>query len=496
VAQYTLRPYQEDAIQQLRDNIRAGCRAQILCIPTGGGKTLCAAHLIGEAYGKGKRSVMVADRTVLVRQTSAVLHEHGIDHGIIMADHPSWAPWKRVQVASAQTLARRQNWPEADLVLVDEGHVQQATVLRKIDEIRRSTKRDAVVIALTATPTTKGLGRHYERVVTVTTTHKLIAQGFLTPYKIFAATEPDMNGVKVVNGEWEKREATRRVMPIVGDVVTEYLTRANGRKAIGFCVSVAHAREIQRQMMSAGIVAELFTYKEGDEQRVGIMDEFRKPDSYIRCLLSVSALSRGLDVPDVSCVILARPLRSSVAELIQSVGRGLRPFPGKEDCIILDHGGSTVRLWDRFMDIYDNGVRELDDGRHKEKAPSKKAEREPMKCSRCAAVHKPSPLCPACGYEYPARRATVEHEPGTLSEVGGYQTAEGRRDLHAQLLWIAKDKHYADGWVSWKYKAKTGQWPPHAKPEPQPPTPELLRWCRSQLIRHARGKGKKVRSVA
>jgi hypothetical protein len=68
-----------------------------------------------------------------------------------------------------------------------------------------------------------------------------------------------------------------------------------------------------------------------------MVEEFRKPDSYIRGLISVAALSKGFDVSDCGVIIMARPLRSSLSEHIQILGRGLRTHPGKEECIVLDH---------------------------------------------------------------------------------------------------------------------------------------------------------------
>lgn len=478
---YVLRPYQEEAIEQLRANIRRGIKNQVICIPTGGGKTLIAAHLINECFTKGKRAVMVADRTVLVDQTSAVLDAHAIPHGVLMSSHWRRRPYERVQIASAQTIARRQ-WPPADLIVVDECHTQQGTVLRRI------AARDTVVIGLSATPTTKALGKHYDAVVTVTTTNKLIAEGHLVPYKIYAASQPDMTGVRVVAGEYDEKQTISRVLPIVGDCVSEYLAKGNHAKWIAFCVNVDHCREVQKRMMDAGIMCELFTYQEGDEQRTQVMEEFRKADSHIRGLISVSALSRGLDVPDVGCVILARPLRSSVAELIQSIGRGLRPAPGKDHCVILDHGGSTVRMWDRLNDIYEDGITQLDDGKPKKKKEAKKPEREPITCSRCAHVHAPRPSCPSCGFVY-ERKSNISHQAGELVEVAGADsTSSERRDLYAMLLHIAQERNYSPGWAAHKFKERTGRWPNGMAPDPIPPTQQLVNWVRSRMIAFAKSR--------
>src|SRR5699024_8604742 len=215
-------------------------------------------------------------------------------------------PYERIQVASAQTLARRK-WPEADLIIVDEAHTMSQTVIKRIQG------RDTITIGLTATPFTKGLGKHYDSVVSVITTNQLIADKFLVPFRIFAASDPDMTGAKVSAGEWADNEAAERSMPIVGDCVAEYLKHGQGQKFIAFGCNVAHCEELQRQFMSAGVMTELYTYQTGDAARTEMVKEFRKPDSYIRGLVSVSALAKGFRVPDVAVIITDPPLRKSLA---------------------------------------------------------------------------------------------------------------------------------------------------------------------------------------
>ncbi len=234
-----LRDYQDDAVEFLRNNIRSGIKNQILCMGTGSGKKVVAAYLADECNQRARRLVFVVDRVALIEQTSETLDKYGIPHGVIQAQHWRYRPWERIQVASIQTLARRK-WPDADLIVLDECHGIHKAVVDRIG------KRDAVVIGLTATPFTKGLGKHYQRVVSVITTNGLIADKHLVPFRVFAASEPDMTGAKVVAGEWTDKDAAERSMPIVGDCVAEYLKHGEERKFIAFGANVAHCAEIQR----------------------------------------------------------------------------------------------------------------------------------------------------------------------------------------------------------------------------------------------------------
>lgn len=482
MADIVLYPFQEQSEEALRENIRAGVKNQVLSAATGSGKTVIAAHLLRECHRKGKRGIFIADRINLIDQTSAVLDLYEVPHGVIQAQHWRYRPWEKIQVASAATLERR-SWPEeTDLICVDECHAIRKQVVSRID------KRDCVTIGLTATPFTRGLGKHYDAVVTVTTTNKLIADKFLAPYRIFAASEPDMTGAKVVAGEWTDEEASKRSIPIIGDAVAEYLKHGNMKKFIGFCVDVAECEEMQRQFLAAGVQCALYTYRTGDDERAAMLEEYRKPDSYIRGLISVAALSKGFDVASVEVIIIARPLRKSLAEHIQIIGRGLRADPENPSkiCTVLDHSGNCLRFWHETQDFFENGASELDDGKHREKKKPEKKEAKAVKCPKCFAVHPARPSCPHCGHIYP-RMSKVEHQNGTLIELtgGNAPTTEDKQAFYAQLRAVRNQYGYKDGWVAHKYRERFGVWPRGLQDIEITPSPELMKWIRSQQIRWA-----------
>ena len=224
-----------------------------------------------------------------------------------------------------------------------------------------------------------------------------------------------------------------------------------------------HCKEMQRQFLAAGVICELHTYQNGDKEREINMQEFRKPDSYIRGLISVSALSRGLDVPDVSVIIMCRPLRKAFSEFIQVIGRGLRPYPGKQFCTILDHSGNYARFFGRMQHFFAEGVHELDNGekKDKEKKPKEDAEKPPAKCPKCYHVHKPAKICPACGHEYPSRSEVI-HESGELMEISApkvkMNTADKAR-LFAELKYIANERQWGWNVLCHRFRDITGVWP-------------------------------------
>jgi DNA repair protein RadD len=449
-----LRDYQLKAVQELREAIKDGAKNILLVAPTGSGKTVIAAHLIDESNKKFKHSVFVADRINLIDQTYDVFTGYGMRPGVIQSKHPKRDRQARIQIASAQTVSRR-SWPKAELIVVDEAH----TVYRTVRD--RLMPRDTVAIGLTATPFTPGLGKLYDALVNVETTNNLIDGGFLSHYRIFAASAPDMEGVKIVAGEWDEAETSARAMPVVGDCVAEYVKHCQGKKFICSAVDTAHVDELVRQFTAAGIFVASYTYKDTDASRRVTVDEFRKPDSAVKGLVTVSAATKGFDVPDLGCVIMARPLRSSLAEHIQLFGRGLRAHPGKEEVIILDHSGNCERFWSQWQGFFASGASELSMARQRKPRKDAVDEVEFIKCRKCFHLHMPMPFCPACGFEYP-KKQSVLHVPGTLSELVAY----GNAPLTSKVLWpqiVAYARRHnpgkAEGYALALYRRITDQWP-------------------------------------
>jgi DNA repair protein RadD len=171
-----LREHQLDVIDALRDGFKKGHRSQLLYAPTGFGKTEVAIYLMKATAEKYNRAAIMMDRLVLVNQTSERLLKYGLRHGVFQADHPFFQPSERLQVCSAQTMEARANFPQTDLLIVDECHVSRRKTINYIE-----ANPEMRVIGLTATPFTKGLGDVYENVVTGATTGSLVEKKWLGP---------------------------------------------------------------------------------------------------------------------------------------------------------------------------------------------------------------------------------------------------------------------------------------------------------------------------
>ena len=406
------RQFQIEAHEALRQGFREGHKNQIIMAPTGAGKTYLGLRVCREAMQKGRRAVFLCDRTTLINQTSAVADRYGLtNHGIIQANHWRRKPDELLQIASVQTIAKREFWPKVDVLVVDEAH----TTYKAWTEFAQTT--GAVVIGLSATPFTVGLGKIFSRIVNATTMFDLTQNGVLVPMRIFSCHKPDMTGAAMSGGEWTDKAAEERGMEIIGDVVADWERYGENRKTIVFGATIKHCEELCRQFIQTGVMAAVFTSDTTAKEREALLEEYRKPDSHLKVLISVEALAKGFDVPDVGCICDARPLRKSLSTAIQMWGRGLRSSPEteKKDCYLLDFSGNIVRFFEDFNDIYFNGLEKLDDGEKLDKTARTKEEFESKGCPRCgySPFHK---RCMACGYEKVSKQIS-DALPGHMREI-------------------------------------------------------------------------------
>ena len=454
------RPFQATAHEKLRAGRASGNRCQMLMAPTGAGKTYLGLRAISEALKKSRRAMFVCDRRTLIGQTSETADRYGLDyHSVFMADH-----WRKNAapfiIASAQTLARR-NWPEVDVIIVDEAHTQLSTWVNHIQQTQAS------VIGLSATPFSRGLGKLFSNIVNAATMSQLVEEGILTPLRVMSCTPTNMKGAATAGGEWTDEAASERGLQIVGDVVSEWIKYADNRKTIVFGSTIKHCDELCRQFREAGVTAATFTTNTTEAERKVLLEDYRQPDSMLRVLISVEALAKGFDVPDVSCVVDCRPLRKSLSTAIQMWGRGMRcsPETGKEDCLLLDHSGNILRFSEDFERIYHNGLDRLESGELLDKK-IRRDEDEEKKVQSCPACgYRPfRSRCMACGHE---RRvpSLVESLPGEMREirVGKTKYADDGRHLWEQAAAYARTKgnpETAYGRACHIYRDIAGVFPP------------------------------------
>jgi superfamily II DNA or RNA helicase len=476
-------PHQRDAIDKLREAVAQGERRIVCQAPTGSGKTVLAAAIVNGALRKGKRVLFTVPAISLVDQTVESFYSEGFhDIGVIQANHVMTDWSKAVQVASIQTLARRDQVPDADVMVVDECHGLFNWYAKTFT---RNEWRNRPIIGLSATPWTRGLGKLYSRLLIVATTAQLIEQGYLCPFTVFAPAHPDLTGVRTVAGDYHADDLAGAMnkQVLVADVIETWIKRGENRSTFCFAVDRAHAQHLQEKFQAAGVACGYIDANTPLQERDRIRDQFH--DGRIRVVSSIGCLTMGIDW-DVRCIILARPTKSEIL-YVQMIGRGLRPAEAKDHCLILDHSDTTLRLG-FVSDIYHD---QLDDGRERAKSNTSSV-KLPKQCPQCTYLMAPGiPICPACGFER-IKTSAIQVEDGELVEVTGRKRKPGtkRNDgvdpqaFFAQLKGYGLHHEYADGWCLHKFREKFGRWPPRSWNilDPIRPTPEVVNWIRSRNI--------------
>src|SRR6185436_10829255 len=221
---------------------------------------------------------------------------------------------------------------------------------------------------------------------------------------------------------------------LVADVVDTWLRRAQNRSTFCFAVDRAHAKPLQEKFADAGVSTGYIDAYTSIKDREEIKRKFR--DGEIRLVCNVGCLTTGIDW-DVRCIILARPTKSEML-FVQIIGRGLRPAEGKEDCLILDHSDTHLRLG--FVTDIHHEV--LDDGRPRANSRSDRI-RLPKECPQCAFLKPPRVReCPACGFKAEAI-SDVEIADGELIEVIGRKKRDHQPSDDEKAAFYAQLKGYA-----------------------------------------------------
>ncbi|HVI30441.1 DEAD/DEAH box helicase [Hansschlegelia sp.] len=485
-----LRPHQVKALDLIRSAVLDGSFRPLLQLATGGGKTRLAAEIVERARVKGNRVVFVVPALSLIDQTVKAFIEEGIpahEIGVIQADHPMTAPHRPIQVASVQTLERRL-LPITDVVIIDEAHRWFRLYARWMAADGWQRKP---FIGLSATPWAKGLGKHFDRLLIAATTQELIEAGFLSPFRVFAPSHPDLSGVRTVAGDYHEGDLSKAMdrPDLVADVVRTWLMRADRRPTLCFAVDRAHAKTLQRQFTEAGVSCGYVDAYTGPDEREDVRKAFHSREIEVVC--NVGVLTTGVDW-DVRCIILARPTKSEML-YVQIVGRGLRTAEGKTDCLILDHSDTTLRLG--FVTDIHHPELDLGDGRRKQERDRRSP--LPKECAKCtflkpARVH----VCPVCGFA-PERQSGVTCDAGgALFELNGggkrrKPTPQEKATWYAMLLGYAERHGKTTAWALANYREKFLEWPFRKNDvRPWPPSDEVYGWVKSRAIAYAKGKQK------
>ncbi|WP_456369732.1 DEAD/DEAH box helicase [Thermodesulfatator atlanticus] len=339
-----LRPYQERALLRILDAYLEGRQSVAISLPTGCGKTIVFLALVRGVVEAGGRVLIVAHRDELILQPVeklSLVWSGAPEPGIIKAER--FEPERPIVLASVQTLWRRlDRLPRGfDLVVIDEAHHAAASTYRlaidRLLELNPATK----VLGVSATLFRRdgeSLREIFEEVVFEYSVLEAIADGYLCGIDYRAArTGCDLSGVRF---DYRARDfavgqLSRAVnIPERNEFAVEtWLELAEGRKTIAFCVDVKHAHDLAETFRAHGVEARTVTGQTPLEERRAMLKAFARGE--IPVVTNCQVLTEGFDDPAVDCLPLARPTASK-GLYVQMVGRGLRLYPGKKNCLVID----------------------------------------------------------------------------------------------------------------------------------------------------------------
>lgn len=502
------RDFQLDAMIATLDSVFE-CKRTLLVSPTGSGKTIMATGLAAKLLNDGHRVLFLAPRRELIHQTcdkidAAMDWSHGRDYGVIMAgvEGATEFLYHPFQVASKDTVTTRVRngrlpFPKASVVIVDEAHLSMAESWQKL--LKHYSDQGAMIIGLTATPCRqggKGLGDFWHDMVMAPSVPELIRLGFLVPGVYYAPTLPDLSGAKIDyrRGDFVVDDIADIMggAAIMGDVVQHWIKHAGGRRTVVFACNVAHSIALADKFMDEGIRAEHVDGMFTADERDGVFKRFRSGETQV--LVNCALATYGFDLPELDCVVLARPTKSLALHL-QMMGRGLRTAPGKEDCLFLDHAGNVNRLG--FAEDPQPWSLDPDDSvltrkeRERERSKKEKKEAKQITCGGCSLIFTGARKCPKCGWEVPRRGEMVEHADGELVRVSNQVQLQTIRDEYRMLLGHARATGKADGWAYYKLKDKHGGFEaPIAWKQMGglPPDAAMQRYIKYLNIKHAKSR--------
>lgn len=513
---FELRKAQKLMLDMTRESVRKGNTKIVQHLSTAGGKTVWAGFVFYSAFQKdpGCQCWFIVNRNTLLEQTKAEFEKFfGFDCGIIQGQQPIELH-KHVQIATIQTLHNRLNsknptiWKEFNdlpvkIACIDEVHLDFAGY-KTVEEAW-----NPLMLGLTGTPFTKGMGKFWHDMVRPAKMAELIADGTLSDYKVRACVAVKREKLTTNStGEYVDQDVENEVSRIIGDVYQEWADSDDmkGRPFIGFAKNISTCIALAETFTDHGVHVAYIHSKMSDDKCQAILDSF-KAGLYIG-VFSVAKLIEGFNYPAVSALIMCTPMApskhdpnipNSCNRYVQQIGRGLRQHDGTE-CLVHDHTGNFLQYGN--YEMIEDYFPVLDDGKPKKKriSPEERKNHAVRECPTCHMAMKGA-TCRTCGVTTKKpnqflEAGDLEFIDGEMVEVKKSKTAQQKK-VKKEMDWPAKirfygqlkqyciDKKIKPGFAAHKWRELVGTWPndPRLKNAPLLPVGKnVSSWI---LSRHA-----------
>jgi len=438
-----LRPQQARTIADVFDKLRRGFRAPLIVAPTGMGKTRLAAELLRRTQDKGNVGIFVCGRIELINQTVESLNTNGVQRvAVFRADDERWDPSAKVIVATPQTMTRRQSFPPARVLVLDEAR-HYAPNGSDWNAVGKAYP-NAIRIGLDATPQRADgapMGDLFDCIVVGASYSELLGAGLLAHCEVISAPK-------------------RLASSLAQAPADAYLEHGRGMAGIVFASTVAESAACASTLLASGVRAAHIDGTSLDRQEV--IERFKQGGVDVLC--SCALLLEGFDAPRAKLAVVARCC-SHAASWIQICGRVLRPYQGQSALIldltgaVWDHGWPTE---DRTYSLTGDPIRRSDE--------SEVTVWQCKACFYCMSACPASRCCPLCSSVLPEpeslriarlkleRQREEEHRARHVAQDADHMARRPDSPAH----WLVSAMLDGRGMYKRRYKEHFGCWPTSA----------------------------------
>jgi superfamily II DNA or RNA helicase len=453
-----LRGYQNLIVKSITERFVKNDNTALIVASTGAGKTVCFIALVQQILAEKSdlRVLFMVNRVQLLKQLEGLLRSYGFDVGVVSGSMSRREFDSQFTIASYLSII---NIPPShyNLIIWDEVHrfapqlddsstplARWYSQLKELNPLVRD-------VGFTATPYTSsrriyGDGKHFKEIACEVGMKQLLAEGYLAKVKSFVGAQDarfNMKGVKTQNGDWALSDLTRlaeddnKRTKQVADAL-KHLNNHDRKCVVWQCIGIEHCESVTRELLELGETVALIHSKQDEFEQTTELDEFMRGER--RHLVFVSIVSEGFDHAPIDAVVLLRPTKSPVL-YVQSVGRALRPHPGKLYSLLIDYGHVIKNCGPVDYPF----VRQMEDIEAKDFSHNTKIENlqeQVVECFSCGHMNflelTPTSKCNECGVSLYEQRqnervSKLSKEADKYSKL--YSDVEIKRVLDMRCKW-------------------------------------------------------------
>lgn len=356
-----LRDYQTQAVKASLKFYNNKITRQLICLPTGVGKTVIFANILKEFNQKG---LVLAHRLELIEQAKDKIQQWNPDSKVSIFGKEeiddAQIVISTIQLASKPNHIQKLINYDPSILIIDEAHHAIASTYREVINSLGFNSKNKLLVGVTATSQRSdksGLDKIFQAIIYEKNIPQMIGLGYLCELRGFIVR----TGVDLSVAE-KKNEILKNKNIISEDIQKELFdldklgkqinTKARNdlvlktyqekcadrKKTIIFCVDIQHAKKLANLFSENEIPSSHIDCKMKLEDRKKVLLDFK--EGRIKVLSNFGILTEGFDEPEIDCVMVARPITSKLV-YTQMVGRGTRIHPNKDHCLVIDFTDNT-----------------------------------------------------------------------------------------------------------------------------------------------------------